>query len=282
MDDRQAGSLVREVYTLDFALNASEFQGTEWVQEEDEYSPLTAGASSSGLIPRFETPEYIRSALDRELLPEPLVETASQAYTSADAKVEMKIVKDVHPARSITGAKYFTSLAVLDEQEVADPWTSQDPWTRVESITGSADSLPPLSAEFARQNAELDASRLDIVSLFTTHQVSGGLPAPTDEPGRGETPQRGGKRLQFSIATPESGSDGRTRWFDGWNRRKADASTSPTPPMGDGSSLHTSSPGSVLSVPTGSTAAGSNVSSDFTSYLTLTFCIIPALTVPVF
>ena len=59
MDDRQAGSLVREVYTLDFALNASEFQGNEWVQEEDEYSPLAAGASSSGLIPRFETPEYI-------------------------------------------------------------------------------------------------------------------------------------------------------------------------------------------------------------------------------
>ena len=108
MADRQTGSLDREVYALDFDLNASEFQGTEWVQEEDEYSPLTAGASSSGLIPRFETPEYVRSALDRELLPEPLVETAPQAYTSADAKVEMTIVKAAHPARTITGAKYFT------------------------------------------------------------------------------------------------------------------------------------------------------------------------------
>jgi len=206
---------------LDFELNASEFQGTEWVHEE----------VSEGLIPRFEAPQYVGSALGRELLPEPLVEIAPQGYTSADAKVETGQVLPAHPSRAITGPKCFGALTALDEQEVADPWTSQDPWTRVESITGSVDSLPPLSAEFARQNAEMDAARLDIVSLFTTHQVSGGLPAPTDEPGKeGETPERKGKRLQFSIATPETGSEGRTRRFDGRNRRRVDAATSPFPP----------------------------------------------------
>ena len=61
--DRQTGSLDREAYVLDFDLSASEFQGAEWVQEEDEYSPLTAGASSSGLIPPFEPSEYVQSAL---------------------------------------------------------------------------------------------------------------------------------------------------------------------------------------------------------------------------
>ena len=209
--------------------------------------------------------ECVRSALDRELLRKPLTEQmAPQPGVLEAPKTEREFAKAAHPKRAITGAKYFTSSAALDEQEESDPWTAEDPWSRAESLTGSCASFSPLSAEFAKQNAELEAARIDIVSLFTTHQVSGGLPAPTDEPGKGETPQRSVKRLQFSITTPESGSDGRTRRFDGWNRRKADASTSPTPPMGDGSSLHTSSPGSVLSAPTGSTAAGSNVSSDFT------------------
>ena len=253
MADRQTGSLDREAYVFEFELDASEFQGTEWVQEED--SP-PSGASSSGLIPRLETPEYVRSALARELLAEPRFEDAAQCYTPAtDSKCEATRVLP-HPARAITGPKYFSALAALEEQEEADPWTSQDPWTRVESITGSADSLPPLSAEFARQNAELDASRLDIVSLFTTRQVSGGLPAPTDEPGKGETPERKVKRTQFSISTPDTGSEGRTRRFDGWNRRKVDASTSPIAPPWNDSSLPNSSPGSVpvrtLSAPSGS------------------------------
>ena len=177
MADRQTGSLDREVYVLDFDLNASEFQGTEWVQEEDEYSPLTAGASSSGLIPPFEPSEYVQSALDRELRPAPLTEqVAPQSSVSVDPKVEMKFAKAAHPARAITGAKYFTTLAALDEQEEADPWTAEDPWSRVESLTGSSVSTSPLSTEFARQNAEMDAARLHIVSLFTTHQVSGGCP----------------------------------------------------------------------------------------------------------
>ena len=47
MADRDTGSLAREheVYTLDFDLDASEFQGNEWVQEDDETSPWTAGTS---------------------------------------------------------------------------------------------------------------------------------------------------------------------------------------------------------------------------------------------
>ena len=69
----------------------------------------------------------------------------------------------VHPKRAITGAKYFTSA--LDEPEESDPWTAEDPWTRAESVTGSCASLSPLSAEFARQNAQIDAARVDIVSL---------------------------------------------------------------------------------------------------------------------
>ena len=151
------------------------------------------------------------------MAPQPVVLKASPTAEPSAAAV--------HPKRAITGAKFFT--AALDEPEESDPWTAEDPWSRAESLTGSCASFSPLSAEFAKQNAEIEATRIDIVSLFTTHQVSGGLPAPTDEPGRGETPKRGGKRLQFSIATPESGSDGRTRRFDGWNRRKVDASTSP-------------------------------------------------------
>ena len=118
---------------LDFDLNASEFQGTECVQEEDEYSPLTAGASSSGLIPPFEPSEYVQSALDRELRPEPLTDqVAPQPSVSVDPTVEMKFAKAAHLARAITGAKYFTTLAALDEQDASGPWAAEDPsWSRV-------------------------------------------------------------------------------------------------------------------------------------------------------
>ena len=168
MGDRDAGFLEREAFALEIELNASEFQGTEWIQEE----------APEGLIPRFEAPQYVGSALRRELLPEPLVEIAPQGYTSADAKVETGQVLLAHPSRAITSPKCFGALTALDEQEVADPWTSQDPWTRVESITGSVDSLPPLSAEFARQNAEMDAARLDIVFLLPLIRCLGGCPPP--------------------------------------------------------------------------------------------------------
>ena len=186
------------------------------------------------MIPPLEPSKYVQSALDRELLPEPLTEQmAPQPGVPVDPKTEMRFAKAAHPKRAITGAKYFTSMAALDEQEASDPWTAEDPWSRAESLIGSCASFSPPSTEFAKQNSEIEATRIDIVSLFTTHQVSGGLPAPTDEPGRGETPKRGGKRLQFYIATPESGSEGRTRRFDGWSRWKVDASTSPIPPTGD-------------------------------------------------
>ena len=111
MADRQTGSLDREVYALEFELDASEFQGTEWVQEEDQYSPPTSGASSSGLIPRLETPEYVRSALARELLAEPRFEDAAQCYTPAtDSKCEATRVLPL--AGGCGEARWNTSIKV--------------------------------------------------------------------------------------------------------------------------------------------------------------------------
>ena len=65
--------------------------------------------------------------------------------------------------------KYFTAL--LAENEPADPWNEEYPWPRAGSITGYLVSVSSLSAECARQNAEIDAARVDIA--FTTLNSSG-------------------------------------------------------------------------------------------------------------
>ena len=44
MGDRDLGSIMRDrdVCMFDFDIDATEFHGNEWVQEEEEISPLTA------------------------------------------------------------------------------------------------------------------------------------------------------------------------------------------------------------------------------------------------
>ena len=120
--------------TLDFDFSVAEFAGSEWVEEQEE-CPTGAvgqvvGQVQRGLIPQFEptvdhprdSDEYVHPPVDRELLRESATgRMAPQAGVPEAPKTEMKFAKATHPKRAITGAKYFTSDAALDEQEESDP-----------------------------------------------------------------------------------------------------------------------------------------------------------------
>ena len=68
MADRDMGSIARgrEIHMLDFDLDASEFHGTEWVQEDEEISPLTAaralGKAAPSILGRHEPERSDHSA----------------------------------------------------------------------------------------------------------------------------------------------------------------------------------------------------------------------------
>ena len=191
--DRGIGSLDRACGVLDFELDANEFQQSEWI-------------------------------------PEVLSPTPAPAPAAAPARA----------TATLTGPLLFPADFADEPEPAVDPWisASADPWSRQASVLTSAaasvtDSVAPLSAEFARQNAELMASRLDVALLFSQSS-----PPPTFVPlgaGTAEAEllpmrsKRSAAVVEHSIHTP-SPQPSRSAWR---RRPCRDAATSPAAPAGD-------------------------------------------------
>ena len=134
---------------FDIELDPAEFQQSEWIPEEEDSRPLYTATAS------------------------PAVVAPAPAPATAPALVPAAVPRE---RPTLTGPLCFPSGFVAEEPGPAgDPWAaaSADPWSRqasvlnsaAESVTGSVSSL---SAEFARQNAELIALRLDLFSVLRT------------------------------------------------------------------------------------------------------------------
>ena len=194
--------------------------GEEWVRETQD-GDIGMLERDAGCLDRCLYPLSEDFGLDAsELFAEEDWVEESEDEDEEAVSIQMPTVQ---PGRSnISGPKFFSST---------DPWDEDDPWT--ESRRGPASVCVPdsLTAAFEAQNAtrvSIDLKELFTRNLATPATESVEVPPHTEEPGAAKLPKKQAMEVNIgtpsppkrvTIATSETGSEGRIRRFDGRGRR---------------------------------------------------------------